>query len=339
MNNNGSKFMLFLMVFSVLGAFVVLPQIFSLMGYSMYELLYMSASPLFLIMNQLLFLLLPLVVWVFMKREAFSDFIQTTPIEFTNVVIIVLFSFLIQPAMMFVSGLTGLFFPNVISDVMGGIVEYPFWLLILAVAVTPAVVEEVLFRGYIQSYYTKFGIKKAAVISGLFFAIVHMNMHQFFYAFIMGIFFSYIVYYTKSIVAGIISHFVVNASQITLLRMAVLLESLQEELGIEMYEAAAMEITEAQAVIVVGVVALFTTPVALYLLKSLFKRCRAAFYLPKETIYLVTEPGDAAPPEAENETGFAHTTQANPTRAIDLCFVLVVLFYAAFIALTLPRGV
>ena len=256
--------------------FFILPAAFAAMGMDEGELAYLVFSPWFLISQQLLLLLAPLLLWVHIKRDSFANFLKNEPLDFTNVIIIVMVSLFIQPSMMFVSGLTGLFFPNVIGDVIMGIMDYPFWLVLLAIAVTPAIVEEVVFRGYIQSRYESFGIKKAAIISGLFFGIVHMNMQQFFYAFIMGIVFSYIVYYTKSIVSGILAHFIMNASQVMLLRAALLLEGLQEEIA-GAYEAMDIpEITEVQAVIAVGVFALFTTPIAIFLLRSLINRCKQA---------------------------------------------------------------
>ena len=276
MYKNGSKFMLFLMLFSLGTAFFLLPTVLIVMGLSEEELSHLFQSPLFLIANQLLLILVPLLLWVYAKRESFKNFLNFEPLEATNVVIIVGACLLIQPAMMFVSGLTGLFFPNVIGDVVMGLMDYPFWLVLLAIAVTPAIVEELVFRGYVQSQYESLGIKKAAIISGLFFGIIHMNMQQFFYAFILGIVFSYIVYYTKSIISGILAHFVINASQVLLLRVALLAESLQEELA-EAYEAVPMpEITPIFAVIAIGIFALFTTPPAILLLKTLVNRCKKA---------------------------------------------------------------
>ena len=276
MYRNGSKFVLFLMLFSMGTAFFLMPTVFAAMGISGEELSHLLRSPWFLIAQQLLLLLTPLLLWVYARRESFNNFLKFEQLDFASVAMIVGISLLIQPAMTFVSGLAGLFFPNIISDIVIGIMDYPFWIVLLAIAITPSIVEELVFRGYIQAQYEKFGIKKAAIISGLFFGIIHMNMQQFFYAFIAGIIFAYIVYYTKSIIAGILAHFVINASQVLLLRAVLLAESLQEELA-GGYEAMPMpEITPLFAVMAVGIFALFTTPPAVLLLISLINRGKKA---------------------------------------------------------------
>ena len=265
--------MLFLILFSIAVAFFLMRSVFTAMGMNEEDISHLFRSPLFLIANQLLMLLTPLLLWVYAKRESFKNFIKIEPLDVTNAVIIVAASLLIQPAMMFMSALTGLFFPNVISDVVMGIMDYPFWMVLLAIAVTPSIVEELVFRGYIQTQYEGYGIKKAAIISGLFFGIIHMNMQQFFYAFIMGVVFAYIVYYTKSIISGMIAHFVVNGSQLLLLRIAVTAEN---NMANDYTAVPTPEITPIFAVIAIGIFALFTTPPAILLLRTLVRRCKQA---------------------------------------------------------------
>ena len=294
MYKNGSKFMLFWILFYIATVLFILPAALVAMGFGEEDIFHLVSSPMFLIASQLLVLLAPLLLWVYAKREAFKNFLEFEPLDMVNVAIIAGISLLIQPAMMFVSGLTGLFFPNVISDVVFGLMDYPFWLVLLAVAVTPSIVEELVFRGYVQKQYESLGIKKAAIISGLFFGIIHMNMQQFFYAFIAGIVFSYIVYYTKSIVSGMLAHFVMNGSQLLLVRMALIAEY---EMA-EAYDAMPMpEFTPEFVVIAVGIFALFTTPPAIILLISLIKRCKKAH----ETNELSTADHEPLSPPVKNK--------------------------------------
>ena len=314
MYRNGSRFMLFLMLFSIATAFFLLPAVFAAMGMSDEELSHLFRSPWFIIMQQLLLLLTPLLLWVYAKRESFQSFLKFEPLDFTNVAIITGISLLIQPAMMFMSGFMGLFFPNVISDVVLGIMDYPFWLVLLAVAVTPSIVEEVIFRGYIQTQYEGLGIKKAAIISGLFFGIIHMNLQQFLYAFIAGVVFAYIVYYTKSIISGMLAHFVMNGSQMLLLRAALIAEN---EMA-DAYEAVPMpEITPLFAVIVIGIFALFTTPPAILLLRTLINRCRQ--------VHGTYETETAA-------AGSEHPLPPDPSEPfVDPFLIAVVVIYALFV--------
>ena len=274
MYKNGSKFMLFLMLFYLAMGFFVLPLALIGMGLGEEEISILFRSPYFFIAQQLLLLLMPLLIWMFANRISFKNFLKFEPLELINVIIIVGIALLMQPGMMFVGGLVGLFSPNIIAEAVTGIMDYPFWLVVVTIAVTPSIVEELVFRGYIQNQYEGLGIKKAAIISGLFFGIIHMNMQQFFYAFLAGVVFAYIVYYTKSIIAGMLAHFVLNGSQLLMLRMALLAESRHEELVLA-YEAAPLpEIEPIFAVIAIGVLALFTTPPAIYLLHTLVRRCK-----------------------------------------------------------------
>ena len=314
MKNDGSRFMFFLILYYFGAALFLLPLFFRMAGIDEYNLHDVILSPWFMIAQQLLVLLLPLILWIFMKRQSFSDFLEHKPMDVTTVAIVVVFSFLIQPAMMFISGFTGLFFPNIIADVVTDMGQHPFWLLILAIAVTPAIVEEVIFRGYIQSTYSDFPIKKAAIVNGIFFGIIHMNMQQFFYAFFMGVIFAYIVYYTKSILAAVIVHFLVNASQVALLRIAVFIESLQEEL---LEAAAPVEVSNVQAVVAIGVFALFTTPIALFLLRALAKKHQAE-----------TQSESITSDEVKSEA------LAVPASIVDRYFVAVVAMFVSFVVLS-----
>ena len=303
--------MLWLILFSTVMGLFLIPFVLIAMGMALEDIGQIIRSPLFLIAYQLLVLLAPFLLWVYAKRESFRNFLKFEPLDLTNIAIIVGITLLMQPAMMFVSGLTGLFFPNLIVDVVMGLMDYPFWLVMLAIAVTPAIIEELIFRGYIQTQYEGFGIKKAAIISGLFFGIIHMNMQQFFYAFIAGVVFTYIVYYTKSIMSGILAHFVMNGSQMLMLRMVFIAENEMQTV----YDAAPIpEISPLVTVVAIGIFALLTTPPAILLLKKLINRCKAEHEF-DETITVEAEP---------------QNTEANINPFKDAYRIAVVAIYVTF---------
>ena len=84
------------------------------------------------------------------------------------------------------------------------------WALVLVGGLIPSVAEEIWFRGVIFSYYQRhITIGKIAIITGLFFGLMH-GIPQFIYTFIVGIIWAYTLYYTRSIWVPIISHFVAN---------------------------------------------------------------------------------------------------------------------------------
>ncbi len=83
---------------------------------------------------------------------------------------------------------------------------------LVLLALLPAIFEELIFRGIIFN-----GLKNtkgnvfAVVVSSLLFALMHGNLAQFVYPFIMGLIFSMIVLRTGNLLYSMIVHFVNNA--------------------------------------------------------------------------------------------------------------------------------
>ena len=88
-----------------------------------------------------------------------------------------------------------------------------FWMLLVGVlttAIMPAFCEEFLNRGMLLNNTKKFGIKRAIFISALLFALLHFNINQVFYAFLIGLLLGGLTIITKSIWPAIIIHFTNN---------------------------------------------------------------------------------------------------------------------------------
>ena len=164
---------------------------------------------------QLFGLLLPLFIWLRITKDSFKRNMPNRPLGITNIVLLTIMSFLIIPFAMFISAISGLFVTNDVAVMLQSLSTQPWWLMMLVFAVVPGIVEELVFRGYIQSN-TGGSVTKIAVLSGFLFAIMHLNLHQFVYTFVLGVVFAYMVYYTKNIWAGIIPHFIMNGTNVTL---------------------------------------------------------------------------------------------------------------------------
>ena len=85
-----------------------------------------------------------------------------------------------------------------------------FFLTLLTVAVLPAICEEFTHRGLLLSEYKKLGFKKAVILSGLMFGLIHLNINQFFYATIIGMVLAVVTLYSRSIFPAMIIHFMNN---------------------------------------------------------------------------------------------------------------------------------
>ena len=95
---------------------------------------------------------------------------------------------------------------------------------IISITIMAPLVEELLFRGAIQGYMLRKGMKPlhAILIASAIFGIVHMNPIQIPFAFAIGLIFGWLYYRTGSLVPGIVGHFINNS--IACIQMATMTE-------------------------------------------------------------------------------------------------------------------
>lgn len=90
--------------------------------------------------------------------------------------------------------------------------DTPFLLLVLVIAVFPAIGEEILFRGFVyKSFRSKSKVITAVLASSAIFGIYHMSFIKFFTTAILGIVFAVALEYSNSIYIGMMMHFCNNA--------------------------------------------------------------------------------------------------------------------------------
>jgi sodium transport system permease protein len=88
-----------------------------------------------------------------------------------------------------------------------------FAVSLLLVALLPAVCEEFMFRGYILgALQARFKPAVAILATACIFGLYHMNIVRFFTTAFLGLVLAYVAYKTKSIIPGIIMHFLNNAT-------------------------------------------------------------------------------------------------------------------------------
>lgn len=78
-------------------------------------------------------------------------------------------------------------------------------------ALLPAICEEVAHRGMLLRAYQPLGVGKAILLSAVMFGLLHVNIEQFFYATLIGIFLGLLTMMCNSIVPAMIIHFMNNA--------------------------------------------------------------------------------------------------------------------------------
>lgn len=87
-----------------------------------------------------------------------------------------------------------------------------YWLTfnIFAIAMLPAIFEELIFRGIIFNGLKAYGKKKAIIYSALLFSLMHASISQTIYPILAGCIFALVVYKTGNILYSMIIHFCNN---------------------------------------------------------------------------------------------------------------------------------
>lgn len=83
-------------------------------------------------------------------------------------------------------------------------------------AVLPGLVEELVFRGWILGSLAPFGERRALLLSALIFGLIHGNLTQVPFAFVLGLLFGYIFLRTGRLWPGMMLHFLNNAMSVGL---------------------------------------------------------------------------------------------------------------------------
>ena len=168
-------------------------------------------------LGEILLVLLPAVLFLLFGKY---DIIQTLKLKGTKPVHLILVFFMMITAIPIVTVisalvlfLTKLAFNKTLPINQIQIPDVATLMVALAViGVSAAVCEEVLFRGLITKGYEKLGIARCIALTSILFGILHRDFQKAIATTILGFVIAIIVHRTKSIYAGMLAHFVNNAS-------------------------------------------------------------------------------------------------------------------------------
>ena len=159
---------------------------------------------------------IPFFIYILTTRQKVSDVLEIKPIALKNILYIIVLSILIQPFTLLISALTSLIVPNSVNSLVADVSsETPPIAMIFIMCIMPAICEEIAIRGAAAQNLKYQGIA-GALLNGLYFGIIHLNFHQFPYAFMLGVMLYYVLRITGSIFAPMLAHFTINLSQISL---------------------------------------------------------------------------------------------------------------------------
>lgn len=163
--------------------------------------------------TQLIVLTIPLLAAIYTKKDIKKTF-RLKPCKvryiFGGILMIIGGIFL----GLVINAVVGVLFPKSAQDASGlqaSLLGDNFIAMLLVVALVPAICEEMMFRGYVlTAFENKFKPKTAIIISACLFGLYHMSIVRFFVTAFIGILICYVAYKSKSLIPGMIMHFINN---------------------------------------------------------------------------------------------------------------------------------
>ena len=169
------------------------------------------------VISQYLFMLLP--TWLLVRSWHTSNikaYVRLTSVRFGEILLSIIATLAIIP--------TGTFISNALVQWLGIPKEFfemtlalftaksnsEFIFLVFAIAITPAICEEIFFRGYVQRTFERTIQWKSVLLVGVIFGLFHMQPLGLITLSMLGILFGYFYYRSKSIYPSIAAHFINN---------------------------------------------------------------------------------------------------------------------------------
>ena len=201
---------------------ILLLQLF-LPVYMIFQWLNITDIRWILFINHIIIFIVPAIIYLLLTKQSPKKALRLNKLYFKDIILIIGLAFVCQPIMTFFSLISQFFFENEIGNFVGEIVNTPYWILLLLVAVLPAITEEITIRGVVLSGYDNKNIYVACAASGLLFGIMHLDPQQFLYATVLGFILALVVRITNSIFASALIHFIINGTSITMQKIVSLL--------------------------------------------------------------------------------------------------------------------
>ena len=162
-------------------------------------------------------LFIPIMVLYINKKKLLHKTVRMKPINGITVVLLVVLTYTLLPLMSFINMISMMFVKNKIANTINNVVENEEIIIgIIVIGMLPAFVEEFLCRGIIYNLHAKVSVRRAILLNGIIFGLLHCNFNQFAYAFFMGIVFSLVVEATDSTLSTILMHFIINSSSLVM---------------------------------------------------------------------------------------------------------------------------
>lgn len=166
--------------------------------------------------------LLMLLIWYFtqMKWESedadytavkISDRLMYRSVRPASVLMTFLYTLTISPLVTLCNLITTLFVDNTVLEYSTDIIDMSFPVAVITIAILPPLCEEFIFRGFVYGGYRRACRPAGAIfMSAFLFGLIHGNINQFAYAFLIGISMALLAEATGSIWPTVLMHFLIN---------------------------------------------------------------------------------------------------------------------------------
>ncbi|MCI9150411.1 MAG: CPBP family intramembrane metalloprotease [Lachnospiraceae bacterium] len=159
-------------------------------------------------------ILIPGLVYLRIKNIPLKVLVPFRKMKFSVWLLVIICTYLMYPLIIVLNAISLFFVKSGTGDLQYMITSQNFFLSTLLTAVLPAFAEEFIFRGIMFGSYRRSKMMGAIILSAFLFGLMHMNFNQFLYAFALGIYFSFLVEATGSILSSMLAHFTVNFTSV-----------------------------------------------------------------------------------------------------------------------------
>lgn len=158
-------------------------------------------------------LIVPMALILLFSKDKLTEVFSIRKINWRTFFGVIAFTMAASPLVTLVNLVSQLFVENTVTTNSGQFLSLHPLLLVFFVGILAPVCEEAVFRGAIFSGYKKEGnVWKGILISALLFGLLHMNINQASYAFVIGILLGFLLEATGSIFSTMLFHILVNST-------------------------------------------------------------------------------------------------------------------------------
>ena len=230
-----------------------------------------------LLVSQVIILIPGLIFFITWNKDSTYEKMYKR-VRTTTILLLLVFTWLLMPLVTAANAFSQLFTTNEVLNISGEVLDLPLWLMVVIIGIIGPFSEEFVFRGLIYRNLRGRGERyiAASFVSAMFFGLMHMNLNQFCYAFILGVVFSLINEILDSTWPSFICHALINTQNVFMLYIydkilsatsaGGIAEYYNNSIGVEGDSSPQMKLVLIIMFVVLLFVALITTSLAILLL-------------------------------------------------------------------------